>query len=261
MTNASELLEALKRREAKVPDPPQELAENVLRAIRARIATGEPVPELDTGVLIASASKAGAVVLKIVGSSAIVALIVLGLGHLGTRAPSDVPLVAAHPVETASVEAPPVATPAAPMRVEAPPIEPVDSPAVPTPSAVLPPAGASRRPAVDPPPSSGSAGRPKTRTPEPDHGSPKSLADEIALAGRIASELKKGAWKRTLSLVAEHERDFPDGQFVEERHAAKARALCHVGTGEAGLEEASSFAKRWPTSIHLAVVRRDCEGI
>jgi hypothetical protein len=257
MTNASELLEALKRREAKVPDPPQELAENVLRAIRARIATGEPVPELDTGVLIASASKAGAVVLKIVGSSAIVALIVLGLGPLGTRAPSDAPLVAAHPEQTASVEAPAVATPAATMRIEAPPIEPV----VPTPSSVLPPASASRRPAVDPPPSSGSAGRSKTRTPEPDHGSPKTLADEIALAGRIASELKKGAWKRTLSLVAEHERDFPDGQFVEERNAAKARALCHVGTGEAGLEEASSFAKRWPTSIHLAVVRRDCEGI
>src|SRR5262245_44389030 len=124
MMNASELLEALKRREAEAPDPPQELADDVLRAIRARIATGQPAPELDAGALVGSASKPGAVVLKLVGGSTIVALIVLGLGARGTRAPQDAPVTEARGVETSSAGAPPVVTPVAPVRVEDPPLEP-----------------------------------------------------------------------------------------------------------------------------------------
>lgn len=260
MTDASELLEALERREAEIPDPPQQTADEVWRAIQARIATGQPAPELDTGASIGGTSKAGALLLKLVGGgSALVALIGLGLGIAAMREPPGAPPATAAPV---SVEAPPVATPAEPTRIEAPPARPTAGVStIPTPASPSSPLHSSRRPAADPPPSGAPAKRSKLRAPEPGKGSPKTLADEIALAGRISSELKKGAWKRTLSLVAEHERDFPDGELVEERHAAKARALCHVADGEAGREEAEAFAKRWPTSIHLAVVRRDCEGI
>jgi hypothetical protein len=61
-----------------------------------------------------------------------------------------------------------------------------------------------------------------------------------------------------LTLVAEHERDFGKGQFVEERRAAKARALCQSGKQTAGKKEAQTFAERWPSSIHLNSVKQDC---
>lgn len=261
MTNASELLEVLKRRETEIADPSPQAAEAVWRAIQARIAAGQPAPELDTGALIGGAAKPGAILLKIVGGGVLVAIVGLGLGAVARREPP----VEGPPVQAVSVEAP-AAAPAGPARVEAPPVRPADVSTGAGPSSPLPPSRSSRPPAsdlpaIDPPAPSGSSKRPKPRVPEPDRGAPKTLADEIALTRRISSELKNGAWKRTLRLVAEHERDFPDGDLVEERQAAKARALCHVADGEAGREAAAAFERRWPASIHLAVVRRDCEGI
>lgn len=74
----------------------------------------------------------------------------------------------------------------------------------------------------------------------------------------LSTALKRGDSNEVLALVAEHERDFAKGQFVEERRAAKARMLCRSGKLAAGKKEAERFAVRWPSSIHLAAVNQDC---
>lgn len=74
----------------------------------------------------------------------------------------------------------------------------------------------------------------------------------------LSTALKQGDSSKVLKLVAQHERDFDKGQFIEERRAAKARALCQSGKHTAGEKEAASFASRWPNSIHLTSVKQDC---
>jgi hypothetical protein len=74
----------------------------------------------------------------------------------------------------------------------------------------------------------------------------------------LSTALKQEDSSKVLALVAEHERDFAKGQFIEERRAAKARALCWSGKLAAGKREAESFASRWPDSIHLTFVNQAC---
>lgn len=81
----------------------------------------------------------------------------------------------------------------------------------------------------------------------------------VAAGGRGARVGRRGAeWQDVLELVAEHERDFADGQFIEERDAAKVRAQCRSGAREAGQKAAQRFGQRWPASIHRATIREDC---
>ena len=73
----------------------------------------------------------------------------------------------------------------------------------------------------------------------------------------MSTALANGDSKRVLELVAEHRRDFPHGQFIEERSASEARAMCRAGKPKAKTK-AEQFAARWPSSIHLAAVQHDC---
>ena len=57
----------------------------------------------------------------------------------------------------------------------------------------------------------------------------KGLAEELALMQAMSTALSEGDSSRVLELVAEHRRDFPHGQLIEERSAAEARALCRRG--------------------------------
>jgi hypothetical protein len=84
------------------------------------------------------------------------------------------------------------------------------------------------------------------------------LAEELALMQAMSTALSEGDSSRVLELVAEHRRDFPHGQLIEERSAAEARALCRRGKPK-GRTKAEQFIERWPDSIHLAALRGDCK--
>jgi hypothetical protein len=230
----SEKLQELKLREVRTPEPPSETVERVWRAVEKQIASGEPPLELKAGPLIAELP-ARVVSLKLVVGGALMLLGVVGAGVAGSRWRADVPVAEIERDVATITPEPPPSLPS----VSIVPKEDNDPPAVeaPAPSVVVPPK-------VKPKPE-----------PEP---KPRSLADEVALIQAISKGLKQSEWKSVLKLVAEHERDFANGQFVEEREAAKVRAQCGSGAIDAGRKAAESFVERWPSSIHRATIRQDC---
>jgi hypothetical protein len=231
----SERLQELKLREIAMPEPPTDTAERVWRGIEGRVASGEPAMELHGGPLVAEAP-ARAVVLK---------LVIGGLVLLGIVGGAAVGVSRWGGEEAARVvleEVPP------PSRQPA----PIVSAAVPAPPPVV-------EAVSPPPPAVVEAPKPKPK-PEPDpEPKPRTLADEVALIQAISKALKQTEWKTVLKLVAEHERDFANGQFVEERDAGKVRAQCRSGALDAGRKAAERFSDRWPSSIHRATIRQDCE--
>jgi outer membrane biosynthesis protein TonB len=236
----SQRLQELKLREIQTPEPPVETSERVWRAVEQQIATGGPALELHRGPLIAEVP-ARAVTLKLVIGGALVLLGVVGgaVGGSRWRAAQEVPIEAERIIE---VEAPP--------SPPSPPIVPTTVVADDAPPEVEAPLPSS----VESPKS-----KPKPE-PEPEPPpKPRTLADEVALIQAISKGLKQGEWNSVLKLVAEHERDFADGQFVEERDAAKVRAQCRSGALEPGRKAAERFAARWPSSIHRATIRQDCD--
>lgn len=259
MTRASLLLEQLERAERSTTGPPPEVAERMWATIEQRLIQGPPPPELEpltTEVgevaepAVTAVSTAGRhVLLKIVGG---VTLVGLGAGLLALALDRD-----------ESVDRDP--EPAAIVEPESPvaPIAPIAPIAPNTP--ILEPAGVSDialEPILVPEPIV--VPEPKPR--KPSGTKPvvqKSLADELALMQAISTALAKGHSAKVLGLVADHRRDFPHGQFIEERNAAEARALCRNGkpTGkiQKGQLKAEQFTEEWPNSIHLASVRTDCD--
>lgn len=247
MTTPEQLLERLEAVERGATGPPAGTGERVWGAIEARLVDGPAPPELDHGPLLddavelaANAGGSGSVVLKIVGALVVIGGVGGGLALLANRdrAPESVAVVEQRPaaIEPAEPEPEPV-----PEVVE--PIVP--APEVPEPEAPEP--SEPSKPAIT-----------KVKEQPKLPASPKTLADEVALMQAISTALKQGHSSKVLKLVAEHERDFDKGQFVEERRAAKARALCKAGKQAAGEKEATSFAARWPDSIHLTSVKQDC---
>ncbi len=66
---------------------------------------------------------------------------------------------------------------------------------------------------------------------------PDPLTQEIALLTRATGALNAGRVREALSILAEHERRFPEGVLSIERLGAKAKALCALGrAGEARAE-------------------------
>ncbi|MEM7158985.1 MAG: hypothetical protein AAF799_39470 [Myxococcota bacterium] len=83
--------------------------------------------------------------------------------------------------------------------------------------------------------------------------------DEIALFDAFGAALRAdGSEREVLALVELHQRLFPRGQFVPERVAAKARALCRLGRKTEGVALAREFGRRWPTSGSLEGILQDC---
>ena len=203
-----------------------------------------PPPPLDDGPLFPpDPGGVGLTILKIVGGLAVLGAVVGGAVALsttpapGAAEPPGAPVPVAAAPETEPEPPPPLAPPPTPETVSAPD---------PMPSAPEPVA-----PVLAPK-------KERIKSTKPPAAEPKTLADELALMQSITASLKADDAPRTLRLVREHERDFPKGQFVEERRAAKARGLCRKGKKSAGRKEAARFEKRWPKSIHLAAVREDC---
>jgi hypothetical protein len=241
MTTPEQWLERLAAVERSSTGPPAETPERVWNGIEHRLVNGPAPPELDQAPLLEHAPQLAAnvgtssgVVLKIVGALAVVGVIVVGavaLRSSGDRQTDEVTAPEPSP--------PPTATPTQP--------EPEPTIAAPEPDIATP------EPAPEPDKST-SKTKPQSKPP----AQPKSLAEEVSLMQALSSALKAGDSSKVLALVAEHERDFSDGQFIEERRAAKARALCQSGKLAAGKQEAQRFGSRWPDSIHLTSVNQDC---
>jgi outer membrane biosynthesis protein TonB len=252
MTTPEQLLERLQAAECAATGPPAETNERIWGAIEERLSNGPAPPELDDAPLLehvphelaANAGASSSVVLKIVGVLAVVGGIGGGLALLADR---DRVADGVAATEPASVE---------PAPIEPAPIEPaVVEPEAPEPPAPEPASVEPATPEPAPPPAGATS---KVKPQQKPPAQPKSLADEVALMQALSTALKQEDSSKVLALVAEHERDFPKGQFIEERRAAKARGLCRSGKLAAGKREAEAFASRWPASIHLTFVNQAC---
>ncbi len=247
-----DLLAQLEAAERSTPVPTAETSERVWAAVESRLSDGPPPPPLDEAPLFPpGASGVGLTLLKIVGGLAVLGAIGLGASALWPAG--------GMPEPDAPEPLPPVAV-AEPAPIPEAPHAPASEPVV-VPETILEPAP---EPADEPAPEVAQEPEPAPKTPARPGPSktkaeaPKTLADELALMQSITASLKANDASTTLRLVREHERDFPTGQFVEERRAAKARGLCRKGKASAGRKEADRFEKRWPKSIHLSAVREDC---
>ncbi len=256
MTTPQQLLDQLTQAERSATGPPAQTREQLWAKIQAQLDAGT-MPEIDDAPLIDPVSSKPTL-LAIVGALVLAGVIGGGLA-LALRDRSDPPSTddAALAAGAASADEPTPKPAAAPPIVRETPVEPtvveptIDAPVEPNTDAPTP-SPETETPASRPAP------KPKPK-PKPKPVAGKTLADELALMQALSTALKQGDSQRARKLVAEHERDFPSGQFIEERQAAKARAQCMSGKLDAGRKLAHGFAKRWPSSIHLAAVESDCE--
>jgi len=83
------------------------------------------------------------------------------------------------------------------------------------------------------------------RTPQP---SPSSLTAEMRLLETARAALSGGDARRALTLIQEHEREFPSGSLSEERRASKVFALCELGRRAEAARAAAEFLRTAPAS-------------
>jgi len=240
MTRARSLLDDLEQAERAATGPPPEVADRMWATIEQRMVQGPPPPaELDLPTTTPAPAR---LVLKIVGG---VTLVGLAAGLLAAGLSSDPePVASVEPM--ASVEPAPIVAPEPALEptqaipvAPAPIVEPEPAPVIEAPTDKL-----DKLDKLEKPPGA----KPVVQ---------KSLAEELVLMQAMSTALADGDSKRVLELVAEHRRDFPHGQFIEERSASEARAMCRAGKPKAKTK-AEQFAARWPSSIHLAAVQHDC---
>lgn len=80
-----------------------------------------------------------------------------------------------------------------------------------------------------------------------------SSSEELALVGAIDAALRAGDPARALARVADHERAFPSGRFVEEREGGRVIARCMSGAGD--VRSVRAFVDAHPRSpMRLRVV-------
>jgi len=86
----------------------------------------------------------------------------------------------------------------------------------------------------------------------------ESLLAEARALREVQRVLRGGNSSRALTLLAEQDRQYANGQLAEARAAARTMALCANQSGENARKTAASFAARWPRSILLPSVRTAC---
>ena len=163
-----------------------------------------------------------------------------------------------HGTET-PVQAEPALAPSEPTKLEPEPLEPakleppepeVGEAAVGEPDAVKPPARRKGATADRP-----SASSEKTAA----DSAVDSVLREAKLVAKARSNLARDP-SRALSLADEAERDFPQGQLVEERRAIAIRALVALGRLDEAQRRAEPFLAEYGRGAHAAAVRRVLEG-
>jgi hypothetical protein len=88
----------------------------------------------------------------------------------------------------------------------------------------------------------------KPTTLRPPQPSPSSLAAEMRLLETARAALSGGDARRALTLIQEHEREFPTGSLSEERRASKVFALCELGRRAEAARAAAEFLRTAPAS-------------
>lgn len=83
---------------------------------------------------------------------------------------------------------------------------------------------------------------------KPSPTAPSSLPVEMHLLATARAALSAGDARRALSLLEEHERDFPSGVLAEERRASKVFALCELGRRADAARAAMEFLRTAPSS-------------
>jgi len=81
------------------------------------------------------------------------------------------------------------------------------------------------------------------------------LAQEVALLTHATSALNAGHVREALSVLAEHERRFPEGVLSIERRGAKAKALCALGRAS---EAQAELAQLPPDSLAATRAGQNC---
>ncbi len=254
---SEDLLSQLEASERAAPGPDDDALARVWGEVERQLDDGAPPPDRDPGF------DRGPLLIEPAGSPAVLK-VVLGLGAAGLiagalalalreppRSAHDAPRTSAA-TSIADVSTPPIPNGAPTSEVGRPLGDGAPTDDLPSTTET----GDSGAPKIGP------KIRPKTPPKAPKRTSPttapQTLADELALVRRISSALKTGDPSTALALVAEHEREFPAGQFIEERRAAKVRGLCADGRRAAGARELARFESRWPQSIHLSSMREAC---
>jgi hypothetical protein len=75
------------------------------------------------------------------------------------------------------------------------------------------------------------------------------LAEEVAILGRAAGDLRAGRAADALSALNEHQSKFPKGALAQERRAARAEALCALGRFAEARSELSRLPKASPQAV------------
>jgi hypothetical protein len=82
---------------------------------------------------------------------------------------------------------------------------------------------------------------------------PKHAAVTKPSEGQLLSRAKallSESPSKSLALLAQHERLYPDGVLAEEREVLKVRALQNTGRTDAAAKQAREFKKSHPDSVH-----------
>ena len=257
-SNARQLLEAFQADQT----PPAGARDRVWESMQARAAAGDLGPSV--GGSATATAGIGTPSLLLGG----VALAV-GAGLVGWA------LTAGDPTERERVASPPptveLAAPAAQAVVRPPPTPAEGKPAVIDLSS-------SSRPALDvagvdtssPEGSEPETAEPRPRVrrsktkplrPEPalPAASPEDdLAAELALMGKAREALRAGDYRRALSLLDRHAKQFRGGLLKGERETSQIRALCQLGERDAARELASRVAGRRGSSHASDRVMKIC---
>jgi hypothetical protein len=239
--------------------PPPGAQKRIQAAILAGIATGAGPASAATGAATSAKVGSAGLGLKLLAPLAIVAL---GLGGAWVAGAFDeAPERRLSPQPSALSPQPEVASTEPEVELVAEPepeVEPEPEPEVEVIAVVAPKpekepvAEVEREPVVQKP-------KPVVRSPKPE--SATSIKEELEIIRGVQKAIKGGDGRAALALIADHAERFPRGQLVQEREAARVRALCALDRVDAARAAAAEFLERWPKSPQSARVRSSCAEV
>lgn len=235
----------------------------VRRAVLAAVAGGGAL----AGASAAKAAASGAGSLAGAGSATGAASTALGAGlawKLGLGAVALAAVVGAVALSRPSAPSAPSEPPGS-VAVSAAPSDPAQSVpiATPTPAELATPALAP--PATPPVAEAPTAARAPTHAPSASAAPPSSVPsssgsvlDEARLIARANAAIERHDGAAALAILADHARQYPEGQLREERYADRILALCELGETTRARTEAATFLNVFPASAHADVIRASC---
>jgi hypothetical protein len=86
------------------------------------------------------------------------------------------------------------------------------------------------------------------------------VAAEVRLLGEAQTAIRGGEPARSLRLLDEHARRYPEGALGEERDAMRIAALCALGRDAEARRATERFLRAAPQSPHAGPLRASCGG-